>query len=358
MPRSYNILFLGASYGFLLGAKAALAGHGAQLVCRAEECEQINREGALLRLPARGVEVPIELDTTRMPGEVSATTPDTADPSACDLVVLAMQEPQYGDRAIQDLLRRIRDSGRPCMSIMNMPPLSYLERIPRIDGDSIRACYTTPSVWNNIDPSLVTLCSPDPQAFRPPGETRHVLQVGLATNFKAARFESDEHTAILRRLEADIDRVRYPVDGASIDLPVKLRVHDSVFVPLAKWAMLIAGNYRCVQGGEIISIKDAVHADLVTSKATYDWVVELCIGLGAERDDLVPFEKYANAALSLQKPSSAARALAEGSQQIERVDKLVQSVAASRDMQSDVVDRTVTQVDDWLARNRENAHVA
>jgi len=31
-----------------------------------------------------------------------------------------------------------------------------------------------------------------------------------------------------------------------MELPVKLKVHESVFVPLAKWAMLIAGNYRCI----------------------------------------------------------------------------------------------------------------
>lgn len=33
------------------------------------------------------------------------------------------------------------------------------------------------------------------------------LQVGLATNFKTARFESNAHTAILHRLEAEINAV-------------------------------------------------------------------------------------------------------------------------------------------------------
>lgn len=162
----------------------------------------------------------------------------------------------------------------------------------------------------------MTICSPDPQAFRPPEEKVNVLQVGLPTNFKAARFDSDEHTAILRRLEEDIQGIRYPVDGQEVDLPVKLRVHDSVFVPLAKWAMLIAGNYRCVQENEMISIKDAVHADLEASRAVYDWVVDLCVRLGGNREDFVPFDKYANAALSLQRPSSAARALANGAPNI------------------------------------------
>ena len=130
----------------------------------------------------------------------------------------------------------------------------------------------------------MTLCSPDPQAFRPPEEEVNVLQVRLPTNFKAARFDSDAHTAMLRELEADIEAVRFDAGGETIELPVKLKVHDSVFVPLAKWAMLLAGNYRCVQADGVRSIKEAVHGDLAASRAVYEWVVDLCVSLGAERD--------------------------------------------------------------------------
>ena len=133
---------------------------------------------------------------------------------------------------------------------------------------------------------------------------------------------------------------------------MKLKVHDSVFVPLAKWAMLLAGNYRCVQPGGMISIRDAVHGDLAATRAVYEWVVDLCVALGAQRADMVPFEKYANAALSLQSPSSAARALAAGAPHIERVDRLVQLVAAQHGLSSPAVDATVARVDEWLVRNR------
>ena len=241
------------------------------------------------------------------------------------------------------------------MSIMNMPPLAYLKRISSIDADSIRDAYTDPAVWDDIDPALITLCSPDPQAFRPPDENCNVLQVGLPTNFKAARFESDEHTAILRQIERDIQDIRYDVDGNEVELPVKLRVHDSVFVPLAKWAMLMTGNYRCVQEDEMIPIRQAVHSDVDVSEGIYNWTADLCVALGGDRGDLVPFEKYANAALSLQKPSSAARALLAGAPYIERVDKLVQTLAASQGMQSEHIDRTVSVVDSWLAKNRESS---
>jgi len=355
MPDKYKILFLGASYGSLLGAKAALAGHSAHLVCLPAEAELINSEGAVIRLPVRGIDAPVELNTRTMPGAVSAGAPEDANPADYDLVVLAMQEPQYRVAAVKDLLHRVGASGKPCVSIMNMPPLSYLRRIPQIDPDTIRECYTDPSVWDNVEPELITLCSPDPQAFRPPDEKANVLQVGLPTNFKAARFESDENTGLLRRLEEDIQNIRYEVGGKEIELPVKLRVHESVFVPLAKWSMLIAGNYRCVQEEQMIPIKQAVHSDLEASETVYNWVVDLIVSLGGNRDDLVPFAKYANAALSLQKPSSAARALAAGAPYIERVDKLVQALAAAQHMQSDIVDHTVSLVDGWLAKNRVRA---
>ena len=114
----------------------------------------------------------------------------------------------------------------------------------------------------------------------------------------------------------------------AIEIPVKLKVHDSIFVPLAKWPMLMTGNYRCIRRDDMIPIKDAVHGDVDKSREIYDWVSKLCIGLGAEDADLVPFEKYAKAAEGLGKPSSAARALFGGAAHIERVDCLVRRIAA------------------------------
>jgi hypothetical protein len=241
------------------------------------------------------------------------------------------------------------------MSIMNMPPLPYLARIPGLAIDKLRNCYTDASVWDGFDSRLMTLCSPDPQAFRPPEEKVNVLQVRLPTNFKAARFDSDQHTAILRRLEADVEAARLDVDGQKLELPVKLKVHDSIFVPLAKWPMLLAGNYRCVLKDTVRPIKDAVHGDIEASRAVYDWVVKVCTSLGAKADDMVPFEKYANAALSLLSPSSAARALAAGAPNIERTDRLVQAIAAQKGMKNETVDQTVATVDGWLEKNRKKA---
>jgi hypothetical protein len=66
----------------------------------------------------------------------------------------------------------------------------------------------------------------------------------------------------------------------------------------------------------------------------------------------VPFEKYAAAALGLANPSSAARALFGGAPNIERVDRLVQAVAAQKGRRNPVVDEIVRLVDAKLESNR------
>ena len=355
MGKTYNILSMGASYGSLLASKLLMGGHSVKLICLPAEAELINQEGAIVRMPVKGRDGLVEIDTRKLPGKLSAGGPAGVNPSDYDLVALAMQEPQYRSPGVRELLEAVATSRVPCMSIMNMPPLPYLKRIPGLDTQACRAAYTDATVWDSFDPELLTLCSPDPQAFRPPEEKVNVLQVRLPTNFKSARFGSDANTAILRDLEADVEAARLDIGGEKIELPVKLKVHDSIFVPLAKWSMLLAGNYRCVQKDAMRPIKEAVHSDLEASRGVYNWVVKLCTTLGAAEKDLVPFEKYANAALSLGSPSSAARALANGAPNIERVDRLVQTIAAQKGMRSEVVDQTVALVDGWVERNRKKA---
>jgi len=354
MQNKFDLLFLGASYGSLFAAKLALAGHDACLVCLPEEEKLINEHGIVIRLPVRGLRKPVEITSSDLRGRVSATSAQAADPADYDLVVLAMQEPQYSAPGVRELMQKVAASGRPCVSIMNMPPPPFMARLPGVDVEALVSCYTDLPLWRDFEPALVTLASPDPQAFRPPGEPVNTLQVGLPTNFKVAEFPSTEYNAWLRRLEADIDAIRFPTEDGDIELPVKLRVHESVFVPLAKWLMLLTGNYRCALDTDIQSIRDAVHGDLEESRRIYRWVGDLCLELGAAESDLVPFEKYARAAESLGNPSSAARALAAGATHIERVDRLVQALAAARGRQLDAVDQIVTRVDGWLDRNRES----
>ncbi|MEL6873088.1 MAG: hypothetical protein AAFO62_09910 [Pseudomonadota bacterium] len=355
MAGQSHTLLLGASYGSLLATKMLMAGHDVTLVCLPAEADAINENGVVVRMPVRGREGLVEIRSDALPGTVRAAGPGDVDPGDFDLIGLAMQEPQYRSDGVRQLLDKVAASGKPCMSIMNMPPLPYIQRIDGLDHDALRACYTDPTVWDGFTPANVTLCSPDPQAFRPPEEPPNVLQVSLPTNFKVAAFDDAQSTALLKRLQDDIQAVRFPVDGDEIEVPVKLKLHQSLFVPLAKWAMLLTGNYRCVMADDVRPIRDAVHADIDASRAVYDWVRDLCVSIGADEADMVPFEKYAAAAQGLAKPSSAARALAAGAPNIERVDLLVQLIAKQRGTSNASVDQTVGNVEAWLAKNREAA---
>jgi hypothetical protein len=347
-----NILVLGASYGSLFATKALMAGHRVSLVCTKPTADLINREGTIVRMPIKGRPASLDIPSKALSGALSATTPESVDPSQFDLVVLGMQEAQYGAPGVRELMGRVARAARPCLAIMNMPPLTYLKRIPGLSTDTLAACYADPEVWKDFDPALMTLASPDPQAFRPPDQPKNVLQVGLPTNFKAARFDGEDATALLRRLEADIEAARFDPGDGPLEIPVKLKVHDSIFVPLAKWPMLMAGNYRCIRRDDMIAIKEAVLANVDQSREVYDWVWKLCNVLGASDDDMVPFDKYAKAADGLGKPSSAARALFGGAEHIERVDCLVRRIARQQGLQSDTLDEIVALVDDRLGKNR------
>src|SRR6266849_5955216 len=292
-----NILILGASYGSLLATKLLMAGHNVTLVCRSKTAELINRDGTEVRIKLRDEAAHRAIFSRNLPGKLDATTPADVDLSRYDLVGLAMQEPQYTNHTIRVLMIKSAEAKLPCLSIMNMPPLPYLKRIPALAKMDLEEAYTNALVWERFKPGLVSLCSPDPQAFRPPEEAANVLHVGLPTNFKASTFADEAHNLLLRELEADID---------------------------------------------------AVHDDVKLSQTIYDHVDAIARRLGADPKDQVPFQKYAKAAESLLKPSSAARAVASGAPFIERVDLLVKLISYQLGMPNAEIDRTVEIVDQKL----------
>ena len=80
----------------------------------------------------------------------------------------------------------------------------------------------------------------------------------------------------------------------------------------------------------------------------YDHVDTIARRLGVDPGDQVPFEKYAKAAESLLKPSSAARAVANGAPFIERVDLLVKLISHQLGAPNAEIDRTVQIVNQKL----------
>lgn len=155
-----RILVLGASYGSLIATKLLIAGHRVTLVCTPATAELINREGTLVRFPIRGWQGLLQVPSAALPGTLDACTPEAATPESYDLVVLGMQEAQYGERSVSELMGRIARSRKPCLAIMNMPPLPYLKRIPALAGADLEGCYANPEAWEGFEPGLVSLASP------------------------------------------------------------------------------------------------------------------------------------------------------------------------------------------------------
>src|SRR5262249_47092290 len=129
---------MGASYGSLLASKLLFAGHSVKLVCLPAEADLINAEGFRVRMPVKGRKDQIEIDSRKLPGKVSAAGPADVKPSDYDLIGLAMQEPQYRSPGVRELLDAVAKSRVPCMSIMNMPPLPYVRRIPGLNHDALK----------------------------------------------------------------------------------------------------------------------------------------------------------------------------------------------------------------------------
>ena len=103
----YNILLLGASYGSLLASKLLFGGHSIHLVCLPAEADLINAEGFKVKLPVRGRKDPVLLDSTKLPGKVTAGGAQGVNPADYDLVGLAMQEPQYRSPGVRELLDEV-----------------------------------------------------------------------------------------------------------------------------------------------------------------------------------------------------------------------------------------------------------
>ena len=163
---AYKILLMGASYGSLLASKLLFGGHSIHLVCLPAEADLINAEGFKVKLPVRGRKDPVLLESRKLPGKVTAGGAAGINPKDYDLVGLCMQEPQYRSPGVRELLDAVGKSRVPCMSIMNMPPLPYIKRIPGLDYLALEAAYTDPRVWDSVDPKKITLNS---QPHQPAG---------------------------------------------------------------------------------------------------------------------------------------------------------------------------------------------
>lgn len=348
-----RVLVLGASYGLLAAIKITLAGHLVTLVCRQSEADLFIADGARVLIPTKDrkdnclLAAPVFAGGARTVGAMGIIDPINASPDQFDLAVFAMAEPQFAAPEIASLIEKIGKTGLPCLSLMNMLPIPYLAGLG-LGTAKLAPAYGSFDVWKMLRPNQLTAASPDPQAVRHESGRPNDLKVTLASNFKIAPFVSTPHQSIIARLAYDVDH------SGTVDKQTAVRfvAHKSRFVALAKWPMLIAGNCRCLRNGAPVSIAQAVHSDLATSRQIYNWVANIVREIGADENDIVPFDRYASAAQSLSLSSSLARALFARAQKVERVDLLVSLVAQSLGHQSAALDKIVGDIETTLDRNR------
>ena len=353
-----SILVLGASYGLILGLKASFCGHKVTFVCRPREIDLINLGRAAVQIPSKKSAQVIELRADASPERPRAVEPEIVDPDNYDFCILAMQEPQYSSPELIELIAKISDANLPILSVMNMP-LPPLFRGPlQIELSEISEVWHNADMWSGVDSARFSAASPDPQAMTVGATQDLLVKVNHATNIKAAPFANKAAQQMLQQLATSIDELEVSFNGKQHEIGVRLIAHPHPLVSMAKWPMLITGNFRCWSSNGIVSIADAVHADPQSSAEIYEWISMVCQKLCAANDfhdvPLVPFERYAEAAHFLTLPSSLARGLSNGVPRVERVDKLIRKLALSFDMQNTALDTIVSEVDSALAENKSN----
>ena len=353
-----SILVLGASYGLVLGLKASWCGHRVDFVCMPREVDFINEGKASLKIRSKTTDHVVTLgakDALRSPSGVS---PCDVKPAEYDICILAMQEPQYSAPEIADLIAQIAHLGLPIISIMNMPLPPFLSGRLKLDLQHLASAWHNTKIWADIDPLRFSAASPDPQATIASDSEGFVVSVNHAANIKVSPFNDVKHQRLLNKLSSSLEALRVSQDGVLHEVGVRFVAHSHPLVAMAKWPMLITGNFRCCTGAAPIAITDAVNNDRVTSKKIYEWVASLCQKLAHEAGysdvPLVPFERYADAASSLILPSSLARGLHNGATRVERVDKLVKGLALGHGMKSDYLEEIISRVESALSANTVN----
>jgi len=123
-------------------------------------------------------------------------------------------------------------------------------------------------------------------------------------------------------------------------------------VPLAKWAMLLSGNYRCITKDGMRTAQEAVHSDIETSRSVYN-------SSTTSASSWVPIRPIWCRSRSMpRRPEPGAAGVGGARPQQRRAqyragDKLVQLIAKQKGLSHPVIDAGVALVDARLEANRK-----
>lgn len=351
-----RVLVLGATYGLLPAMKIFKADHHVTVVGRQAERAAFLKYGASVTFkgiggkPGQRMEASVKAG--RGTGQQLGIVGSDTGVKDIDIAILAISEPHFADPELAALIGRIAEAGIPVVSISNAPPPAFLQRLSGFSTQGIRPAYAAWDTWAHLNPERTTAASPDAQAVRRNPDRPNELTVTLGSNFKVAPFAQWKDQALLEQIARDVESVR--IDGVPVKVQFKTDV--SLYAPLAKWPMLIAGNCRCFNpDGSLRPISAAVRDDLAASERMYEWTLDLVRSIGASNADLVPFRHYAAISKRLSAPSSFARSVANRSQQVERVDKMIQLVGLELGYVSEELDQVVAMADGLIHGNKSLA---
>jgi hypothetical protein len=211
-----NILSHGASYGSLLATKLLMAGHNVTFFA-GRNAELINRDGTEVRI--KHVTRPCTGDLLAR----SARTLDAATPADVDLSRMICRSCPCRNRNTPTIqsgftMIKIAEAKLPCLSIMTMPPLPYLKRIPALAEMDLEEAYAMPWYGNGSNRDWCRFLTRSAGLPSPEGRECPLMSACRPAQGKAAF--ADEKPTACSGLEADIDMMK--LDG--LDEPVKLKV--------------------------------------------------------------------------------------------------------------------------------------
>lgn len=326
-----KVLVFGATYGLLVAHQLDALGFAVDIVCREIEGNNIENNRVVVISNQLNEGNYLHVAKNIKPKKVSQIMEAAHE---YEIVILAMSEQCYSTNEISFLLSTIGELNIPVLSVMNLPPLKFLKKlINQIDESDFKDIYNSYDALDSIKAENITHSSADPQIAGISNTCQ--IELRLASNFKISAFGNHNDVVLseFSALSRKNDVIR--------TLGAGFRVYENKYVGMSKLPMLITGNYRCFNSGEIKSIREIVHSDLKKSELIYEKVCELLVRYGVDRSVLVPFRLYAKAAQYLDAPSSFARAKNSGAEKLERVDLLIHKLAEKKNYSFDELDRII-----------------
>jgi len=306
-----KIIFFGASYSLIFATKYAQSDIKVDIVCSKSEKEKINKLKIEYSLNDKVSLRTIEIKNLK---KINFITEANELSKSYLIAYLGMPAHAYDEYNVKEILKILIEKKIPMISLMNLPPYRYLEKINFFKDKKIKETYNK-NFLINIPSEILTHASTEPQIKR----KNNIVSLKHTGTLRLSKFNSKKNNLALNKAVALFN------SNIESSIPLKIKVYDSLFVPLNKLPMLMTGNYRCFDGKKYYSIKKVLNENIILSKKIYDLVVNCLVLAGAEKKNFFSFYTYLKSSKTLNQISSIAMNIRR-KKNIERADILVQQI--------------------------------